>query len=777
MDTLSTFLDAQPKLKGVHRQKLDLDFSDFLNLARKASLEPGAILLLSGSALDCARFSLLACHPWMTIKAKGHDIQLRTKEQQINIHDNPFAVLKKILKTFKINPEDTTWATDDKTSPGQDKTTLPGPVAGGLFGYLSYDLKNVLEDLPRTCIDDLKLPDLYLCAPGLLVLYDHAQEETSLLIPIHNNNLKQELANWTRLQNRALPKKIPENTTPALTRAWGSNFTQRNYLQAVRKIKEYIVSGHVYQVNLSQRFNLPFTGDGFQTFLDLYSRNPAPFFAYLNCADHQILSTSPERFLQARNKLVETRPIKGTRPRGKTPDQDRNLARELLTSKKDDAELSMIVDLLRNDLGKVCKPGSIQVIEHKRLEKYANVFHLVSLVQGELAEGRDLVDLVTACFPGGSITGCPKIRSMEIIDELEPHSRHIYTGSIGYFGFDNTLDLSIAIRTATIYQGRIYFSVGGGIVFDSDPEAEYEETLHKGQTLTQILTPNAHVSKTTTVWFNGQFMEATEVKLPCQDKGVQYGFGCFETIRVNQGQAMFLDSHLQRLDKSLHALAKVKLPDLSWDKIIERVLIDNKLQDQIAAIKIMALINSQEEPPKRLLPDLLVLPRPYHLNPHPKLRLMTYPWPRSTPLAAHKTLNHLYYILAGNWAKEQGADQALILNPQGTVSETNCANILLVKSKNNLVIQPCSKFVLPGIIQEKTISYLTKANFRAVKKEIYPQELLEADSVLVCNSLLGVKGATSIDDQPIQTNNELEHKINLHLGFSDPDRDQLPPKR
>ncbi|MBW2195839.1 MAG: anthranilate synthase component I family protein, partial [Deltaproteobacteria bacterium] len=217
-------------------------------------------------------------------------------------------------------------------------------------------------------------------------------------------------------------------------------------MDAIKRIKKYIVSGHVYQVNMSQRFEMGFAGDPFRLFKRLYKSNPAPFFAYINAGDHQVLSTSPERFIFQQGRRVETRPIKGTRPRGKTLAEDSALRFELEQSKKDDAELSMIVDLLRNDMGKVCKPGSVRVVEHKRTEAYQNVYHLVSVVEGILNCKHDAVDLIMATFPGGSITGCPKVRAMEIIDELEPKRRHIYTGAIGYVSFHDTMDLSIAIR-------------------------------------------------------------------------------------------------------------------------------------------------------------------------------------------------------------------------------------------------------------------------------------------------------------------------------------------
>jgi para-aminobenzoate synthetase component 1 len=266
-----------------------------------------------------------------------------------------------------------------------------------------------------------------------------------------------------------------------------SNFTHEAYLSAVQRVRRYIVEGDVYQVNLSQRYRFGFGGSPFGLWKSLFEKNPAPFFAYVDAGDHHVLSTSMERFLFRRGSYIETRPIKGTRKRGATTAEDEELKRDLQESPKDSAELSMIVDLLRNDLGRVCSPRSIRVTDHKRLESYGNVHHLVSIVAGELRNGATFGDIIRATFPGGSITGCPKIRAMEIIDELEPHVRHIYTGSIGYIGFHKNMDLNIAIRTAVVRDGVCCFSVGGGIVYDSDEEDEYQETLHKGRTLLQLV--------------------------------------------------------------------------------------------------------------------------------------------------------------------------------------------------------------------------------------------------------------------------------------------------
>jgi para-aminobenzoate synthetase component 1 len=266
-----------------------------------------------------------------------------------------------------------------------------------------------------------------------------------------------------------------------------SNVTRQQYLAAVDKVRDYIRRGDAYQVNLSQRFSFPFKGDPFRLWLSLFDRNPAPFYAYINAGDHHILSTSMERFLSGKNAFIETRPIKGTRRRGETAEEDQALAADLLRSPKDDAELSMIVDLLLNDLGRICTAKSIRVAEHKRLESYQNVHHLVSIVTGELRPGISQGEIIRATFPGGSITGCPKIRSMEIIDELEPNVRHVYTGAIGYLGWHRNLDLNVASRTAIVKDETCYFSVGGGIVYDSNAGDEYRETLDKGRTLFELI--------------------------------------------------------------------------------------------------------------------------------------------------------------------------------------------------------------------------------------------------------------------------------------------------
>lgn len=329
-------------------------------------------------------------------------------------------------------------------------------------GYWGYDLRHHTERLSAKAQDHLHLPDMH------VALFE-SQRSARRSEP------------GSELRDAYYVTSVDRERTAeaAVSRA--------EYLQAIRKVKDYIAAGDCYQVNLSQRFSAPWSGAPWELYQRLREASPAPYAAYLDCGDHQILSSSPELFLKIRDGIVETRPIKGTRPRGATPTEDAALAQELLHSEKDRAELVMIVDLERNDLGRVCEFGSVRVPELMRLETYANVHHLVSTVRGKLRPEVGPLDCLRAAFPGGSITGAPKIRAMEIIDELEPCRRGVYTGAIGWVDGRGNAEWSIAIRTMTLKDGRAHFHVGSGIVADSDPEAEYEETLTKASGMLKAL--------------------------------------------------------------------------------------------------------------------------------------------------------------------------------------------------------------------------------------------------------------------------------------------------
>lgn len=410
--------------------------------------EPYGFWLDSAQAGSCAgRSSFAGADPFAVVRSHGNEIEVWTRGGTHRASGEPFEVLREMLRE------------------GQSARTT-----GAAVGYLAYGLKRFIEDVPERAVDDLFLPEAYLC------LYESVDRFDARPLACGGDS-----AQRVELASELVPP---------------SNFSRGGYLAAVRRALGYITAGDIYQVNLSQRFQVPYSGDTFRTYCALRRCNPAPFAAYLNLPEVQVLSASPERFLSLDpiSRLVETRPIKGTRPRGRTMDEDARLAEELLASEKDRAENVMIVDLERNDLGRVAEIGSVRVTGLCTLEQFATVHHLTSTVVARLKEGLDGVDLLRATFPGGSITGAPKIRAMEIIDELEPTARSIYTGSIGYFGFDGSIDLNIAIRTILVKDGVAYFQAGGGIVADSEPEMEYEETLHKAAAMANVLSCEAAVA-------------------------------------------------------------------------------------------------------------------------------------------------------------------------------------------------------------------------------------------------------------------------------------------
>jgi len=440
--------------------------------------EENAVFLDSGMDYKkLGRFSVIASDPFLVFKARGRSVEVSRNGRTKILEGNPLNILKKYFYKYKV-----------KSVPH-----IPTFTAGAV-GYFAYDLGWQLEKLPSVSRDDVGMHDIHLGFYDAAVIFDNLKKKyyiTSTGFPEENNHLRQIRAKERieelksklgrlRREARDLKDSVGEPN-------FSSNFSKNAYLAAVEKVKRHIARGDIYQANLSQRFTTKFESDCYELYGRLRAINPAPFASFLNLGDMKIVSASPERFLRISGLDVATRPIKGTRPRGRTIVEDRKLREELLASRKDRAELVMIVDLERNDLGKVCDYGSVKVDELVTLEKYSTVFHLVSTVRGRLHENKDHIDCIKATFPGGSITGAPKIRAMEILEEIEPTKRGIYTGSIGYLGFNQETDLNIVIRTVVIKDGMAHFNVGGGIVSDSDPEGEYQETLHKARALIEAL--------------------------------------------------------------------------------------------------------------------------------------------------------------------------------------------------------------------------------------------------------------------------------------------------
>ncbi len=364
------------------------------------------------------------------------------------------------------------------------------PFAGGALGYWGYDLARRMHALPGVAEDamhppaEAPLPDMAIGIYDWALVLDHQQHTARVVSQRRFAETEKLLPQiLQRLQSKS---QLPPDTFQVQGKI-SSNFTIDSYADAFTAIQDYLKSGDCYQINLAQRFSAVASGDALGAYLTLRKLSPAPYSAFLNMPHAQILCASPERFLRVQNGSVETKPIKGTRPRSSDALQDRMLVDELRNHPKDRAENLMIVDLLRNDLGKSCVPGSVRVPKLFEVESYANVHHLVSTVEGRLAEGRDALHLLRDCFPGGSVTGAPKLRAMQIIEQLEPHRRGIYCGAIGYVGFDGNMDSNIVIRTLVYADNEIRCWAGGGIVADSDVAAEYQETLDKASAMLKLL--------------------------------------------------------------------------------------------------------------------------------------------------------------------------------------------------------------------------------------------------------------------------------------------------
>lgn len=409
--------------------------------------------------------AIVGAHPGLTLKARGGAVWAEKHGERRDLGRRPFEALKEMLAEFR-----------------QDEPALDVPFSGGAVGYFSYDLGRSIESIPDLALEDVPTPDY------ALGLYDSAlciDLGSGTCAAVSWSGDRDALEDWRRLawsvpearrDQSAAPIYCPGSPTEV-----SSNFTRADYLAAVRRIRDYIAAGDVYQVNLSQRFECELACCPWELYAALRRINPAPKSCYIELGSPVLVSASPETFLtyDPVMRIARTKPIKGTRPRGRTPAEDRRLASELLHSEKDRAENLMIVDMERNDLGRVAEYGSVKVSKLWEIEEHPNVFQMVSTVEATLAGDKGPVDLLEAAFPGGSITGAPKIRAMEIIEELEPHRRGIYTGAAGFIDFRGNVDLNIVIRSFVVHGSRAYFHAGGGIVTDSDPEMEYQETLDK----------------------------------------------------------------------------------------------------------------------------------------------------------------------------------------------------------------------------------------------------------------------------------------------------------
>ncbi|MGG5796405.1 aminodeoxychorismate synthase, component I [Bacillus nitratireducens] len=422
--------------------------------------KPQHILLESGRG---GRYNIVGLDPVAVIQGKNETLHIRESGKEIIKRGNPLDLMQEYMEKWKTdyNPE------------------YP-PFQGGAIGYFSYDCIRYIEKLPSLAEDDLNIPDIFFLLFDDVFVYD--QKEQVLWIITHyvdeHEKAEERLNAWKDLWVKEAPKltmpfECPEKKNETVA------FTEEGFIKAVERIQEYIGAGDVFQVNLSTRQERTLQTHPLEIYTSLREINPSPYMGYLELGDFQIVSASPELLIKKQGPEVSTRPIAGTRSRGANEQEDEELARELIENEKERAEHVMLVDLERNDLGRICKYGTVEVDEFMVIEKYSHVMHIVSNVRGEVEEDKDAFDLVKAVFPGGTITGAPKIRTMEIIEELEPVRRGIYTGSIGWIGYSGDTELNIVIRTLLAKEGQAHVQAGAGIVIDSNPKNEYKESLKK----------------------------------------------------------------------------------------------------------------------------------------------------------------------------------------------------------------------------------------------------------------------------------------------------------
>lgn len=433
-----------------------------LELFAPLAQQPWAMLLHSGFAEHSHnRFDILVAAPKVTLTTRGQITEICRGMEEHQSQEDPFQLLQQQLEQQNQHPA--------------ANTDLP--FQGGALGLFGYDLGRRVEKLPQMAQADITLPDMAVGIYDWALIADHHKKTLTLL----SYGDTEQRWQWLCSQQSEPQQDF------TLTSRWQANMTRQQYGEKFQRIQQYLRSGDCYQINLAQRFSADYQGDEWQAFQQLNASNRAPFSAFLRLPDNAVLSVSPERFLWLENQQIQTRPIKGTLPRLADAEQDAQQAQRLANSAKDRAENLMIVDLLRNDIGRVAEPGSVKVPELFVVEPFPAVHHLVSTITALLPERTPATELLRACFPGGSITGAPKVRAMEIIEELEPQRRNAYCGSIGYISACGTMDTNITIRTLFTESGRIYCSAGGGIVADSQEQAEYQETFDKvGRILPQL---------------------------------------------------------------------------------------------------------------------------------------------------------------------------------------------------------------------------------------------------------------------------------------------------
>jgi len=415
------------------------------------------------------RYSFIAANPALELMGSGDETLLVGKKGTISLQKNPLEVLKETIPVTDL------------------KEFKEIPFIGGAAGFVSYDIVRYYEEIGRTPHDEMNIPEVHFLLFETIVVFDHLTQKVFVVgIPILEDSSEAHIKNLVEATKVSILTNIEDLPSQVKISSYEASITKEDYINRVKKAKEYIVEGDIFQVVLSQRMQASIEGDPFSFYRKLRVQNPSPYMYFFDFGEYVVAGASPESLMKAVGNTVYTNPIAGTRPRGKTPEEDAKLGVELMEDEKELAEHRMLVDLGRNDLGRVCEFGTVEISKYMDVEKYKHVMHIVSEVKGKLKQNYHPIDALVACLPAGTVSGAPKIRAMEIINELEDVKRGIYSGAVGYYSANENIDFALAIRTMVIKDSKAYIQAGAGIVFDSVPEKEYEETIHKMKAFLEV---------------------------------------------------------------------------------------------------------------------------------------------------------------------------------------------------------------------------------------------------------------------------------------------------
>jgi len=683
------------------------------------------------------QYSILLFDPFFVFSSKGSCTEIVEDNRLIRYEGDPLGHLKSLLAKYAVKP---------------DPEALPCEN-GCAAGFISYDFGSVLEKLPDTAVEEMDIPHLMFGFYDTAVVVDHEHGRTYVCAASQESRGQKERETYERQKIDRICRVISleeavDGPADDSFREFISDFSQTEYCDMVGKAREYIRNGDIFQVNLSRRIRTKINGDAYHVYRKLRAANPAPFACYLHFGDLRVMSSSPERFFHLKDGWIETRPIKGTRPRGKSAQEDARLQEELLTSEKDLAELVMIVDLERNDLGRICRMGSVKVTELVKIEVYATVFHLVSTIRGELADGMDVTDCIRATFPGGSITGAPKIRAMEIIDELEPVKRNIYTGAIGYMGFDGTSDFNIAIRTIIADKEKAFYQVGGGIVWDSVPEGEFIETLDKGSAIQYVLEGKDMGQEKKTAPRKEIVPEKCSIPgkyVADTDFGFMYGLSLFETFPVQEdGSVKLLSAHADRIIKSAESLGfALAFGAKEWEKFVTDYIADHKIGGKILRVTVSFGNTADIKPSVHF--SCREKSSTGHIDPGYRMHVSKTIRNETSILSAHKTGNYAENYLALKAVVSRNYDDALFLNSQRNLAETTKCNLFFVKNEI-LYTSDLSCGILPGVVRDFVIQRAKALGISVIEGKFTLENLSEAQEVFVTNSVIGIRWVSVIEE-------------------------------